>query len=216
MQDDNSCRRNPLDGFLPSGNDRLDAQLKFTAIIDKMTSVMRRTQLLDMSRSENDAEHSWHISVMAMLFQEYAIEKPDVNRAIQMALVHDLIEIYAGDTFAYDVEGYQDKEAREKAAADRLFAELPPDQGKFVRELWEEFDARCTPDARYAACMDVLQPVFHNTLTEGYTWRFSGKEKVRVEQVLKRTAIIKEVMPVVYQWIEKAIEHAIQQGWIEP
>ena len=110
-----------IEDFLPSGNDRLDMQLKFSAEIDKMTGIIRRTSLIDKSRRENDAEHSWHIATMAILFEEYAKEPVNVPRAVEMCVVHDLIEIYAGDTFAYDVKGNQDKAERENEAADKLF-----------------------------------------------------------------------------------------------
>ncbi len=197
--------------FLSSGNKRLDQQLLFTAEIDKMTGVLRRTLLLDKSRRENDAEHSWHIAVMAMLFSEYAKEPVDIGRVVQMCVVHDLVEIYAGDTFAFDVEGNLGKEEREKKAADRLFSELPEDQGKMIRDLWEEFDAMETSDAKYAACMDRLQPFYHNTLTDGHTWVQSGADRAAVE---KRDAIIKEFMPEVYEWISKNIDNGIEKGWI--
>ena len=130
-----------IQGFLSSGDDRLDRRFLFTAEIDQMTSVLRRTLLLDRSRRENDAEHSWHIAVMAMLFSEYATEPVDIGRVVQMCVVHDLVEIYAGDTFAYDAVGNADKEAREKKAADKLFAMLPKEQGRMIRSMWEEFDA---------------------------------------------------------------------------
>ena len=136
-----------IEDFLDSGNMRLDQQLKFTAEIDQMTSVYRRTLLISGERRENDAEHSWHIAVMALLFKEYCVEEPNVERAIKMCVVHDLIEIYAGDTFAYDPQGNESKAGREKAAADRLFAQLPPEQGAEIRALWEEFDAAETTDA---------------------------------------------------------------------
>ena len=167
-----------LEDFISSKNIRLDQQLKFTAEIDKMTGILRRTMLIDGSRRENDAEHSWHIAVMALLFSEYAIEPVDVARAIKMCVVHDLIEIYAGDTFAYDPVGNKDKEQREQAAADKLFAMLPQEQGQEIRSLWEEFDEMKTPDAKYAACMDRLQPFLHNTLTQGHTWIGSGYRSV--------------------------------------
>lgn len=193
--------------------DRLDQQLKFTAQIDKMTGVFRRTLLLDRSRRENDAEHSWHIAVMALLFEEYAVESVDVSRAVKMCIVHDLVEIYAGDTFAYDVKGNEDKEAREAEAADRLFGQLPDDQGKMIRELWEEFDAMETADAKYAACMDRLQPFLHNTLTEGHTWVEGGTDRTAVE---KRMTIIKEFMPEVYEWISVNLDMAVDNGWLKP
>ncbi|MCR5487164.1 MAG: HD domain-containing protein [Lachnospiraceae bacterium] len=198
--------------FVRSGNDRLDQQLLFTAEIDKMTAILRRTVLIDKSRRENDAEHSWHIAVMAMLFSEYAREPVDAARAVQMCLVHDLVEIYAGDTFAFDKEANVGKEERERQAADRLFSMLPADQGGMIRSLWEEFDAMETPDAKYAACMDRLQPFFHNTLTDGHTWVQAGAHRAAVEE---RDAIIKEFMPEVYRWVSKNIDHAIEKGWIK-
>ena len=202
----------PISDFLSSNNLRLDQQLKFTAEIDKMTAILRRTLLVDGSRRENDAEHSWHIAVMTLLFKEYCVEPVDVERAAKMCLVHDLIEIYAGDTFAYDPEGNKDKAQREKAAADKLFAQLPDEQGSEIRALWEEFDSMQTPDSKYAACMDRLQPFLHNTLTQGHTWVEGGTCRADVE---KRMAIIKEFMPKVYGWVETNLDHAIQMGWLK-
>lgn len=198
--------------FLSSGEERMDKQLLFTAEIDKMTAVMRRTMLIDKSRRENDAEHSWHIAVMAMLFREYAAEPVDIGRVVQMCVVHDLVEILAGDTFAYDVKGNLDKADREKAAADQLFGELPEDQGKLIRGLWEEFDAMETADAKYAACMDRLQPFLHNMLTDGHTWVESGAARPAVE---KRMAVVKEFMPRVYQWVSDNLDSAVDRGWLE-
>lgn len=197
--------------FQSSGNERLDRQLLFTAEIDQMTSVLRRTLLLDKSRRENDAEHSWHIAVMALLFSEYAIEPVDIGRAVKMCVVHDLVEIYAGDTFAYDVKGNIGKKEREDAAADKLFSQLPKDQGDKIRSLWEEFDAMETPDAKYAACMDRLQPFFHNTLTDGHTWVESGTNRDVVE---KRMSVVREFMPRVYEWASQNMDHAIEIGWL--
>ena len=201
-----------LEEYLASGNERLDMQLKFTAEIDKMTSVYRRTLLVDGSRRENDAEHSWHIAVMALLFKEYCIEEPNVEHAIRMLVIHDLVEIYAGDTFAYDDKGNASKEERENAAADKLFSQIPPEQGAEIRSLWEEFDAMESTDAKYAACLDRLQPFLHNTLTEGHTWR---EGKTHRSQVEKRMNIIKEFMPDVYEWVDKNIERGIEKGWLQ-
>ena len=198
--------------FLSSGNIRLDQQLKFSAEIDKMTGVFRRTLLIDKSRRENDAEHSWHIAVMAMLFEEYAIEKVDVGRAAEMCVVHDLVEIYAGDTFAYDPKGNEDKEKREAEAAERLFKQLPEEQGVMIRELWEKFDAMETADARYAACLDRIQPFLHNTLTDGHTWVEGGTNRAAVE---KRMAIVKDFMPEVYKWISANIDRSVEKGWLK-
>lgn len=201
-----------IEDFLASGNERLDQQLKFSAEIDKMTGIIRRTSLIDKSRRENDAEHSWHIAAMAMLFEEYAKEPVNVSRAVEMCIVHDLIEIYAGDTFAYDVKANEDKADREKKAADKLFSQLPQEQGKMIRSLWEEFDAMETPDAKYASCMDRLQPFMHNSLTEGFTWVESGTNRKVVE---KRMAVIKDFMPEVYKWIDANIDRAIAMGWLK-
>ena len=199
--------------FVESGNVRLNRQLLFSAEIDKMTDVLRRTMLINKSRRENDAEHSWHIAAMAMLFSEYTVEPVDVSRAVQMCVVHDIVEIDAGDTFAYDAKGNADKTAREAEAADKLFAKLPPDQGALIRSLWEEFDAMETPDAKYAACMDRLQPFLHNTLTDGHTW---VEGSVSREAVEKRMAVIREFMPEVYKWIEANLDRAVHNGWLAP
>ena len=203
-----------FEDFISSGMERLDQQLKFTAEIDKMTSILRRTMLIDKSRRENDAEHSWHIAVMALLFEEYVSEPVDIGHVVKMCVVHDLIEIYAGDTFAYDVKGNLDKAEREEKAADMLFAILPEEQGAYIRTLWEEFDAMETADSKYAACLDRLQPFFHNTLTEGHTWVESGTtDRAAVE---KRMSIVKKFMPSVYPWVEKNIDNAIAKGWLKP
>lgn len=203
-----------IEDLISSDMERLDKQLKFTAEIDKMSSVLRRTMLIDKSRRENDAEHSWHIAVMAILFEEYASSPVDIGKVVKMCVVHDLIEIYAGDTFAYDVEGNKSKADREEKAADKLFALLPEEQGSFIRALWEEFDGMETADSKYAACLDRIQPFFHNTLTEGHTWVESGTtDRAAVE---KRMSIVKEFMPKVYPWVEKNIENAVAKGWLKP
>lgn len=198
--------------FVKGENSRLNQQLLFTAEIDRMTDVLRQTLLISKSRRENDAEHSWHIAVMAMLFAEYAAEPVDIGRVVQMCVVHDLVEIEAGDTFAYDAQGNLNKADREKEAADKLFAKLPAEQGKMIRDLWEEFDAMETADARYAACMDRLQPFLHNTLTDGHTW---VKGKVSRKSVEERARIIKEFMPEVYRWMDANISQAVEKGWID-
>ena len=202
-----------INDFISSDDERLDSILKFTAEIDKMTAVMRRTLLLDKSRRENDAEHSWHIAVMAMMFEKYFIGNADIGRVVGMCVVHDLVEIYAGDTFAFDEIGNMDKAEREKKAADKLFSQLPEDIGRSFRSLWEEFDEMETDDSRYAACMDRIQPFLHNTLTEGHTWKEGNTNRAAVE---KRMAIIKDFMPEVYKWIDKNLDIAIERGWLNP
>ncbi len=202
-----------IQDYLESKNERLDRQLLFTAEIDRMTDILRQTMLISGKRRENDAEHSWHIAVMAMLLTEYAAEPVDIGRVVRMCVVHDLVEIEAGDTFAYDTQGNIGKAERERIAADKLFSRLPEDQGSMIRGLWEEFDAMETPDAKYAACVDRLQPFLHNVLTDGHTWR-SGK--VARASVEKRISVIREFMPEVYRWMEANIEQAVENGWLSP
>ena len=181
----------------------LQKQLSFIVEVDKVKNVMRRTLLIDGSRRENDAEHSWHLAIMAMLLTEYAEDKNfTLDRVLKMVIVHDLVEIYAGDTFAFDVQGNLEKEEKEKKAADKLFGQLPEDQAKQFRKLWEEFDEAKTPDARYAAALDRLQPFIHNLCTEGHTW---VQAKVNREQVYKRSGLSMEVLPALKPWMEEQI-----------
>ena len=200
-----------VENFLAGADEKINQLLRFTAEVDKMTGISRRTMLLNKSRRENDAEHSWHIAVMAMLFKDYAPEGCDVARAVQMCIVHDLVEIYAGDTFAYDVSANLGKEEREKAGADRLFGELPVHLGKQFRLLWEEFDKMETPDAKYAAAMDRLQPFLHNTLTDGQTWK---EGKPSVDMVEKRLGPALELIPEIKGWYDANIERAKKEGWL--
>lgn len=192
---------------------RLEQQMRFLVEVDKMKSVYRRTILIDKTRRESDAEHSWHFALMAMLLAEYADpEKVDCARVIRMALVHDLIEIYAGDTFAYDVQGNQDKRQRETEAADKLFALLPEDQAAEIRALWEEFVAMETPDAQYAAAIDRLQPFLNNYLTQGHTWGLGG---VKSAQVYERMDPIRVALPEVWPFVDKMIQESIEKGYLE-
>ena len=197
--------------YISSGIVRFDAQMHFIAEIDKMTHVIRQTLLIDGSRKENDAEHSWHLAVMAQILGEYAKDKPDISRAVKMVTVHDLVEIYAGDTYAYDEEGAKSKLERETKSADRLFGMLPKEQGDEIRSLWEEFDKKETADARYATCMDCLQPFFHNTLTEGRSWL---EHKTRRSQVEKRISVIRDNMPALWPWVVSNLDNAVQKGWL--
>lgn len=200
-----------VENFLAGADEKINQLLRFTAEVDKMTGISRRTMLLNKSRRENDAEHSWHIALMAMLFKDYAPEGCDVARAVQMCIVHDLVEIYAGDTFAYDVSANSGKEERENAAADKLFGELPEHLGKQFRLLWEEFDKMETPDAKYAAAMDRLQPFLHNTLTDGQTWK---EGKPSVEMVGRRLGPALELIPEIKGWYDANIERAKKEGWL--
>lgn len=193
-------------------DDNLQKILSFIVEVDKIKNIMRRTLLVDGSRRENDAEHSWHLAIMAMLLTEYADDKNfTLDKVIKMVIVHDLVEIYAGDTFAFDVKGNLEKEDKEKQAADKLFGQLPSNQGKQLRKLWEEFDEAKTPEARYAAALDRLQPFIHNLCTEGHTWVLG---KVTKEQVYKRSGLAMEVLPALKPWMEEQINDAIKKGWI--
>ena len=202
-----------IKNFLPSGDERLDALLKFTALAEEMTAILRRTNLADGSRRQNDAEHSWRIALMALIFKEYFIEEVDTTRAATICLAHDLVEIYAGDTFAYDAAANVGKEERERAAADKLFGQLPPDIGTRLRALWDECEARQTPESRYANCMDRIEPFLNNSLAvDGGTWTQAGADVAAVE---KRGKPIKDNMPRVWEWLQKNIERAKKQGFIK-
>ncbi|MDD4715301.1 MAG: HD domain-containing protein [Oscillospiraceae bacterium] len=194
-------------------NERLSRQLAFLVEVDHMKNVLRRTLLADGSRRENDAEHSWHFALMAMILCEYADQdKVDLNRVIQMALVHDLVEVYAGDTFAYDEEGYESKQEREELAADRLFAILPEDQESAIRTLWEEFDREETPDAQYAAAMDRMQPFLNNYMTQGHTWKTGNVTK---EKVLRRMRRVRQGAPELWPFVEFVIEDSVKKGYLK-
>ncbi len=163
--------------------ERLRQQFAFILEIDKQKEIIRQTYLADGSRKETDAEHAWHMALMVLLLSEYANEKIDVGRTMAICLAHDLIEIYAGDTYAYDVKGNEDKKDRELAAAAKLFAILPEDQRKSVRALWEEFEENKTPEAKFANTLDKIQPLMLNHASGGRSWVEHG---VRGEQVYAR------------------------------
>ncbi len=192
-----------------------EKQLRFLVEADKMKNVLRQTLIADGSRQETDAEHSWHFALMALTLFDHARDKDkiDLDMVIRMALVHDLVEVYAGDTFCYDEEAGRDKVAREKAAADRLFGLLPEEQGREYRLLWEEFDEKATPDAAYAAAIDRLQPLINNHLTNYHTWK---KGNVRAEQVYRRMEPVKAAMDdetaALADWI---ICQGIQKGLLK-
>jgi putative hydrolase of HD superfamily len=190
---------------------RLERQIQFLMEIDQLKQILRQTLLTDKSRRENDAEHSWHISTMAVILSEYANERIDLAKVLKILLVHDLVEIYAGDTFCYDPVAGLDKEEREKKAADRLFSLLPDDQRDEIRGLWEEFEARNTPEARFALAMDRLQPILHNYFTEGVQWQ---KHEVVVEQVMNRNKVIAQGSHKLWEYIEGIIKDSVRKGYL--
>lgn len=162
---------------------RLDKQFDFAREIDKEKFIKRQTYLSDGMTRENDAEHAWHMAIMAILLSEYANEEVDVLKTVTMILIHDIVEIDAGDTYAYDEEGKKTQREREEKAADRIFSLLPEDQGRKFRDLWEEFEACETPEAKFARAMDNIQPPILNDVTDGKSWSEKG---VRLSQILGR------------------------------
>ena len=166
-------------------NERLERQIAFCREIDKEKQVGRQTYLADGSRKENDAEHAWHMAVMTLLLSEYANDEIDVLRTVSMLLVHDLVAIDAGDTFAYDEEAKKSQRERELKGAERLFGMLPEDQRDRIRALWDEFEAGQTAEARFARTMDNFQPMLLNAASGGKAWSERG---VRLEQVEHRNA----------------------------
>lgn len=163
--------------------DRLEKQISFCREIDRQKQIVRQNYLTDGTRKENDAEHAWHMAIMALVLGEYANEEIDVLHTVSMLLIHDLVEIYAGDTYAYDEEAKKTQNEREKAAADRIFGLLPQDQADQFRDLWEEFEKQETKEAKFARTMDNFQPTLLNAASGGKSWREKG---VCLPQVLER------------------------------
>ena len=189
--------------------ERLEKQIRFILEIDKVKNIFRQTWLADGNRKENDAEHSWHLAVAAFLLKEYAAQEVDVLKVILMVLIHDLVEIDAGDTYAYDAKGAETKRAREEAAAERIFGILPEDQGLYFRELWEEFERYESADAKYAHLLDNFQPLLLNHESGGLSWREHGVKK---SQIYKRNEKIEETSPQVWEKMKEIIDQHIQLG----
>lgn len=192
-------------------SDRLRQQLRFIVEIDRLKTVMRQSYLIDASRRENSAEHSWHLAVMAILLLEHADAAVDLLRVLKMVLVHDIVEIDAGDTYIYDTSGLEDKAQREHRAAGRLFGLLPADQMHELRALWEEFEAGNTPEARFAAALDRLMPLMHNYYTEGKSWREHG---ITSDRVLDRNGRIRAGSAALWAVAHSLIDDAVAQGYL--
>ena len=192
-----------------SGDGRLGQQLTFLLELDKAKTILRRSYLADGSRVENDAEHMWHLAMFVLVLAEYAGEPVDVTKVLKMVLVHDIVEIDAGDVFVYDEAAHATKAALEEAAAERLYGLLPPDQGAELRALWEEFEARQTPEARFAGAVDRLQPVLLNLTTQGRSWREHG---ITADRVLALNARIGEGSPVLWAHVEQLLHQAVADG----
>lgn len=190
-------------------DERLQKQMEFILEVDKIKNIGRQTYLSDGKRKENDAEHSWHLALMAMLLKEHAAKEIDVLKTMIMVLIHDIVEIDAGDTYAYDEEAQKTKAQREQAAANRIFGLLPLDQGAYLKELWEEFEAYETPEAKYAHMLDNFQPIMLNDATDGLAWR---EHVVKKSQVLKRNRKTAEGSEVIMEQIEHIIDKNVKKG----
>jgi putative hydrolase of HD superfamily len=201
--------RNPLP---PGVQERLGAQLSFLIEVDKLKTVLRQSPLAAADRRENDAEHSWHLALMVTVLAEYSDQPVDVGRTLELVVVHDLVEIYAGDTPLYDDVGRQSQEWREQAAADRLFGLLPADQASRFRALWDEFEARITPEARFAKAMDRLQPLLLNWMAGGGTWRTPG---VTADTVRARKSVIGDASVDLWEAARALIDEGERRGWVD-
>lgn len=200
-----------LEGML--GNRRLMEQLAFVLEVEKLKTVLRRTSLLDRSRVENDAEHTWQIALMAMVLCEHSREPVDLLRVLKMLLIHDIVEIDAGDTFAYDSAARTSQAERELKAADRIFALLPEDQAREFRALWDEFELKATHEARFANAMDRLQPLLHNFFTDGGTWTSNSVIAPDVDRRMQPIGVASDTLG---DLSARLIALAIEQGILSP
>lgn len=191
--------------------DRLQKQMEFIVEVDKVKKIMRQTYLSDASRKEDDAEHSWHLALMAVLLKEYSNEEVNLTKVIPMVLIHDLVEIDAGDTYAYSGESAAVTEARERKAAERVFGILPEDQGKVFRDLWEEFEAYETPEAKFAHVLDNCQPMLLNDASNGLSWT---EHQVRKSQIYKRNEHTAEGSRKIWNYMQSLIQKHIDLGHV--
>ena len=192
--------------------DRFRRQLRFMVEIDRLKTVLRQTYLTDTSRKENSAEHSWHIALAAMVFAEYARDHDlDLARVIQMLLVHDLIEIDAGDTYCYDETANHTKLERERKAAQRLFKMLPSDQAACLYALWQEFEMADSAEARFANALDRLQPFLHNYVTAGKSWQ---EHDISRSQVLDRMRPVRAGSQVLWHHVCRLLDDAVERGFL--
>ena len=190
-------------------DDRLTQQISFILELDRLKTVIRRSYLFDQSRRENSAEHSWHVAMLANVLTEYADEPVDVDRVTKMLLVHDIVEIDAGDKMVYDTAARAQNAAKETAAAERIFGLLPPEQTTLLGDLWREFEAGKSPEARFAKTLDRLMPLLHNLHTGGRTWHENG---IRKHQVLEINAHMEAGSKRLWQYVRQRIEEAAERG----
>ncbi len=194
--------------------ERLARQVEFIVEMDKLKEIFRQTVLTQSHRAENDAEHSWHLCLCVLVLAEHAnCPTLDVLRVLKMVIIHDLVEIDAGDTFAYDTAGMVDQHAREARAADRLFNLLPADQAGDFRALWDEFEERATPEAKFAMAVDRFQPMLLNVRTQGHAWRKHG---ITQSRVLERNQRIAEGAPAIWAYAASMVAEATRAGHLAP
>ena len=190
--------------------ERLEKQLDFIREIDKEKMIKRQNYITDCETREDDAQHAWHMAIMTLLLKEYANEDIDVLKTVTMLLIHDLVEVYAGDTYAYDEEGKKTQAEREAKAADKLYGLLPEDQGDYLKNLWYEFEEQKTPEAKFARTMDCFQPLILNDATDGLAWKEHG---VKRSQVLKRNERVRLGSEQIWEYEkENLIEKNVRNG----
>jgi putative hydrolase of HD superfamily len=198
---------------MKSNKNRLQQQIQFIREIDNLKHILRRTRLFNNSRFENDAEHSWHLAVMAIALSEYSNEPIDLNRVIKMVLIHDITEIDAGDTFLYDEIRNSSTLQKEAEGAERIFGLLPVEQKDEFIKIWQEFEKRETPESKFAAAIDRLEPLLQNYFTQGYTWKQHNIHKAQV--VNKNEPIISKGSSVLWEFARELIEKATSKGYLE-
>ena len=204
----------PTDTARVPAADRLHRQITFLMEADRVKTILRRNRVVsDQSRRENDAEHMYHFALMATVLAEYSNAPVDLLRVLRMILIHDLVEIDAGDTFVYDAQAQVSKRAREELAADRIFGLLPEDQAREVRDLWEEFEAEKTVEAQFAAALDRLQPLLCNYYTEGGAWKEHG---VNATQVFARNSKIANGSALLWDYVRGFLDDALAKGYMLP
>ncbi|MCK4961161.1 MAG: HD domain-containing protein [Anaerolineales bacterium] len=190
---------------------RLQQQITFILEIDKLKSVLRQTYITIDERHENSAEHSWHLATMALILIDHADEKIDLCHVLRLLLVHDIIEIDAGDTYCYDELETKDQSAREHQAAERIFSLLPEDQANTMCDLWLEFESRNTPEAKFAVALDCLMPLLHNLHTEGKSWQ---EHNITMDQVITRNRAISDGSAQLWQFAQSIIKQAVTTGYL--
>jgi putative hydrolase of HD superfamily len=194
--------------------DPLENQISFLLECDRLKTVLRQSTISDGSRRENSAEHSWHLAILALVLAGHAPPGTDLSRVLAMVLIHDLVEIDAGDLFVYaDAAAQERQEAAERAAADRIFPLLPTPQGQQLRALWDEFEERATPEARFARALDRLQPMLLNTVTQGGTWAAHG---ITADQVLQRVQLIEDGSPSLGAFARQLVLDSVDRGLLLP